>query len=174
MFRRIASTALFVTLTTTVPVMASDEVGATTPATTSTVAAPRLVIPEAPAASPSSASVSAESMTLLVGGSKSAARGGVLPSLYVGLASLNAYDAYTTVKGLAAGAKETNGLMARATATPLAVWAIKGGVTAGSIFVSERLWRSHHRAEAIGMMVASNALMAAVGARNTSVLRNQH
>ena len=101
------------------------------------------------------------------------ARGSLLPSLYVSLAGLNAYDAYSTVKGVAQGATESNGLMRGAAGTPVAVLAIKGGVTAGSILVAERLWRSGRRAQAIGMMIASNAVMAAVGAHNNSVLRNQ-
>lgn len=104
---------------------------------------------------------------------RAASRGAFLPSLYVGLAGLNAYDAYTTTKGVARGATESNGLLRGAAGSPAAIWAIKGGVTAGSILLSERLWRSGHRAQAIGMMVAANSVMAAVGARNSSVLRNQ-
>jgi hypothetical protein len=100
-------------------------------------------------------------------------RGSLLPALYVGLAGLNAYDAYTTTKGVSAGANESNALLRAAAGSPAAIWAIKGGVTAGSILLSERLWRSGHRAQAIGMMVAANSVMAVVGARNQAVVRNQ-
>jgi hypothetical protein len=51
--------------------------------------------------------------------------------------------------------------------------AVKGGVTAGSIVLAEKLWRSGHRAQAIGMMIASNAMMAAVGVRNSHVIAGQ-
>ena len=100
-------------------------------------------------------------------------RGTLLLSLYVSLAGLNAYDAYSTTKGYSAGATETNSLLRAAASRPAVVWAIKGGITAGSIIVAERLWRTHHRVHAIGMMVLTNSLMAVVAARNSSVLRNQ-
>jgi len=53
------------------------------------------------------------------------------------------------------------------------MWAIKGRVTAGAVLVSERLWRSGHRAQAIGMVVASNVVMTVVGAHNQRVLGHQ-
>jgi hypothetical protein len=101
-----------------------------------------------------------------------AGRGGMLSSLYVGLASLNAFDAYSTMKGVRTtlGA-EANPLLRGAAKTPAALWLVKGGVTAGSIVVAERLWRSHHRTQAIAMMVVSNGVMAMVAAHNASVLR---
>jgi hypothetical protein len=99
-------------------------------------------------------------------------RGAMLPALYAGLASLNAYDAYTTSRAVSAGvATEANPLLHGAVHNSLALWAIKGGVTAGSIVLAEHLWRTHHRAQAVAMMVVSNGVMAAVAARNTSVLR---
>jgi hypothetical protein len=100
-------------------------------------------------------------------------RGAALPSLYVSLAGLNAVDAYTTMKGLSGGATEANPLMKTITKNPAAFLAVKGGVTAGSILVAERLWRKGRRAQAIAVMVVSNGVMAAVAARNVSVLRQQ-
>src|SRR5437667_5340415 len=41
----------------------------------------------------------------------SASRGAVLPALYISLAGLQAYDAYSTVTGVRRGAVEANGLM---------------------------------------------------------------
>jgi hypothetical protein len=89
------------------------------------------------------------------------------------LAGLNAVDAYTTMKGLSRGATEANPLMKTLTQHPAAFLAVKGGVTAGSILVAERLWRKGRRAQAVAVMVVSNGVMAAVAARNVSVLRQQ-
>jgi hypothetical protein len=98
-------------------------------------------------------------------------RGALLPSLYVSLAALNVYDAYSTRAGLARGAVEANRLMQGVAGNSAALWAVKGGTTAVSIFVAERLWRKHRRVEAIAVMVVSNGMMAAVAARNAAVLR---
>ena len=100
-------------------------------------------------------------------------RGGLLPALYVSLAGLNAFDAYSTSKGLALGAVESNSTMKGVAGNRAALWAVKGGVTASSIFVAERLWRSHHKPQAVAVMIVTNGMMAAVSARNASVLRQQ-
>jgi hypothetical protein len=97
-------------------------------------------------------------------------RGAVLPSLYVSLAGLNAYDAYATTAGLARGAAEANPLLRGVAGSPAALWAVKGGVTASSIVVAERLWRRNRKAAAIAVMAVSNGIMAAVAARNARVL----
>ena len=157
MFRTIASAFALVVLTATTPVFASDEILAT-----AVVAADKVA-----------ESVATEAPLAVMGIEKPVTRGSLLPSLYVSLAGLNAYDAITTLKGVSQGAAEANGLMRGAAGSPAAMWAIKGGVTAGSILMAEKMWRSGRRVQAIGMMVASNAVMAVVGARNTSVLRNQ-
>jgi hypothetical protein len=100
----------------------------------------------------------------------SPARGRILPALYVGLAGLNAFDAYSTLKGVKAGVgTESNPLLRGAANNPVALWAIKGGVTVGSVVFAERLWRAHRRTEAIAMMVVSNGVMAAVAAHNASI-----
>jgi hypothetical protein len=98
-------------------------------------------------------------------------RGALLPSLYVSLAGLNAFDAYSTMKGIGRGASEANPLMSGVAGNAAALWAVKGGVTAGSIVLAERLWRQNRKAAAIAVMVASNGVMATVAARNASVLR---
>jgi len=97
-------------------------------------------------------------------------RPGVLPVLYVSLAGLQAYDGYSTLTGVRRGAGETNGLMKNVAGNPAAMWAVKGGVTAASIVLSERLWKQNRKVAAIVTMVATNGLMAAVAARNASVL----
>jgi hypothetical protein len=102
-----------------------------------------------------------------------ATRGGLLPTLYVSLAALNALDAYTTSKGLSQGASESNPMMRAVVGNQATLWAVKGGATAGSIFLAERLWRNNRKAQAIAVMVATNGMMAAVSARNASVIRQQ-
>jgi len=100
-------------------------------------------------------------------------RGALLPALYVSLASLNAFDAYATSRGIALGAAESNPMMKAVAGSPAGVWAVKTSVTAGSIVVAERLWRQHHRPQAIAVMLISNGMMAFVAARNASVLHQQ-
>jgi hypothetical protein len=98
-------------------------------------------------------------------------RGALLPVLYVGLGGLNAFDAFTTTRGLAAGrAVEGNPIVGGFAGKPAAMWAVKGGATFASVFIAERLWRRQHRAQAIAVMLVSNGMMAAVAMRNSSVL----
>jgi len=96
----------------------------------------------------------------------------VLPALYVSFAGLQAYDGYSTLRGVKNGAQESNALVGGLASKPAAFWAIKGGSTALSIYMAERLWRNNHRAEAIVTMVVANGVMAAIAARNTAVLRS--
>lgn len=106
-----------------------------------------------------------------VGASQAASRGGLLPALYVSLAGLNVFDAYTTRTGLSRGAVESNPVLHGVAGNSAALFAVKGGTTAASIFFAERLWRQHRRAEAIAVMVVSNGIMAGVAGRNASILR---
>jgi hypothetical protein len=101
-------------------------------------------------------------------------RGGLLPSLYVGLIALQAYDGYSTSRGLKHGAIESNTFLRRMAANPTALWAVKGGATFVSIYMAERLWRQNHRGRAVALMVITNGLMAAVALNNASVLRSQN
>jgi len=100
-------------------------------------------------------------------------RGAVLPTLYVSLAGLQAYDVYATTTGLRRGAVEANGVMKNVAGNPAAMWAVKAGVTTATIVIAEQLWKQHRRTAAIVTMIASNGLMAVVAARNASVLRAQ-
>jgi len=100
-------------------------------------------------------------------------RGGVLPSLYVGLVALEVYDGYSTSQGLENGAVESNRLVQGLADNPTALWAVKAGATFVSIYMAERLWRKNHRGRAIALMVVTNGLMAAVALNNASVLRTQ-
>jgi hypothetical protein len=99
-----------------------------------------------------------------------ATRGSALPVLYTGLASLNAFDAYSTLNGVSRGAREANPLLRGAAGHPAALWTIKGATTITSIALAEREWRHHHRARAITYMVIANGAMAAVAVRNAKML----
>jgi hypothetical protein len=98
-------------------------------------------------------------------------RGGLLPALYVSYAALNAFDAYSTTKGLKRGAVEGNLLMRGVAGQTATMWATKAGVTAGSIAVAERLWRADRKKAAIATMLIANGVTGFVAARNASVLR---
>lgn len=98
-------------------------------------------------------------------------RGAALPALYISLTALNAFDAFSTTKALSSGSGvEANPLMGKATGNSAAVWAIKGAVTASTIFAAERLWKNHQRGQAIAVMLVSNGVMAVVAAQNARVL----
>lgn len=101
------------------------------------------------------------------------ARGSLLPALYVGLAGLNAFDAYTTTRGVSLGAAESNPVLKGVATHGAAMWAVKGGVTAGSVFMAERLWRKKNKAGAVAVMLASTGMMAIVAAHNVSVIQQQ-
>jgi hypothetical protein len=97
-------------------------------------------------------------------------RPSVLPALYIGSAALQAFDVYSTLTALKAGASEGNPVMKSATANPIAFIGIKATVTVASIMAAERMWRGHNRIGAIAVMAASNGLMALVAAHNASVM----
>lgn len=98
-------------------------------------------------------------------------RGSLLPTLYVSFSVLNALDAHSTTTGVRRGAMEANPMMRGIAGNPAATWAVKGGVTAATILVAERLWRQNRRASAVAVMIISNGMMAVVAARNASVLQ---
>lgn len=97
-------------------------------------------------------------------------RPSVLPVLYVSLAALQGFDAYSTTTGLSRGAQEGNPMMRGVAGNSAAFWAVKAGSTAASIWFAERLWKTN-RVGAIVTMVAVNSMMASVAARNASVLK---
>jgi Domain of unknown function (DUF5658) len=93
----------------------------------------------------------------------------VLPPLYAGFAALQVFDGYTTTHGVQAGAEEANPLLDPFAGNEAAIWALKAGVTAVAIVAAEQLWRRHHRAQAIAVMVVSNTVMGVVAAHNATV-----
>ncbi len=97
-------------------------------------------------------------------------RPSLLPSLYLGSAALQGYDAYSTLTVLKHGGVEANPLMKNITKSPIAFVALKATVAATSIMAAEKMWKSGNRIGAIGVMIASNAAMGFVAANNARVL----
>jgi hypothetical protein len=94
----------------------------------------------------------------------------IVPSLYVSLAVLQAFDGYSTLRGVRNGAREANPIIGHAAGRPMAIWTLKAASTATTIYCAERLWRTHRRRQAITLLVAANAMMGAIAAHNASIL----
>jgi hypothetical protein len=97
-------------------------------------------------------------------------RPSLLPTMYATSAFLQGYDAFSTLKALKSGGREANPVMQSLVQHPAAFIAVKAGITTASIMAAEQLWKGNHRFGAIGLMVASNAMMGAVAAHNSRVL----
>lgn len=93
-----------------------------------------------------------------------------LPALYAASAFLQGYDTYSTMKALKGGAREVNPFMQQVVKSPVAFIAVKASVTTASVMAAEQLWKNNHRAGAIGLMIASNAMMGMVAAHNARVI----
>jgi len=88
--------------------------------------------------------------------------------LYVSFAALQALDAHSTLQAIDNGHGEGNPLVGTFTTTPGAMVGLKLASTAGTIYLTERLWRKH-RGAAIALMIAVNGAYAAVVAHNYRV-----
>jgi len=102
-----------------------------------------------------------------------ATRPSALPAMYVSLAGLQAYDGYSTTRGVKNGATEANPLVGSLASQPAAFWTVKALSTVTTIYFAEQLWRQHKRGQAIMAMVVANAVMGAVAAHNMSVVRSR-
>ena len=100
-------------------------------------------------------------------------RPAILPPLYVGLAALQVYDGYSTIRGVREGNRETNPLVGGLAERPVVLWSLKAATTALSIYLAEQQWRQHHRKQAIVTMIVANGVMGAVAARNASRLASR-
>jgi hypothetical protein len=100
---------------------------------------------------------------------KPASRPRALPALYISLASLQAFDAYSTVHGLSGGAQESNPLMQHIAGNTLGFIALKAATAAVPMILAERMWK-HNKVGAIALMVVANGVSAAVAANNAQVL----
>ena len=113
---------------------------------------------------------SAAAPTIPVSTAMASPRPDIIPSLYVSLAALQAYDGYSTIRGIRNGAREVNPIVGNAAGQPIAMWTLKAASTATTIYYAERLWRQHRRGQAITLLVVANAMMGAVAAHNASVI----
>lgn len=100
---------------------------------------------------------------------KPASRPRALPALYVSLAVLQAFDAYSTVRGLSSGAQEGNPIMQHVAQNTAGFVALKAATAVVPMVLAERMWK-HNKVGAIALMVAANGVAAAVGANNARVL----
>jgi hypothetical protein len=89
---------------------------------------------------------------------------GLLP-LYAGFGVLQALDAHSTIRAVGAGRTEANPLVAPFANRPGLMIGVKAAAAAGTIALSERLWR-RHRVAAVTLMIVANAGYAAVVAHN--------
>jgi hypothetical protein len=163
MFRTSAATLILMLLTSVAPVTAADRVGTTDDSATQTPIVAFLTVPPS----------NVNGLLPPLYAQREPSRGAVLPALYVSLAGLNAFDAYSTSRGVSSGAAEANPTIRPFAGNRAALWAVKGGVTAATITIADRLWRKNRRVQAVAVMVVSNGLAAAVAARNVSVIRRQ-
>jgi hypothetical protein len=92
-------------------------------------------------------------------------RPAVLGPMYISFTALQVLDIHSTLRAPDFGAREGNPLVGGLLASPPAFVASKAAMTAGLIYVSERLRRRHPRA-AVLMMIGVNSAYAAVVTRN--------
>jgi hypothetical protein len=90
--------------------------------------------------------------------------------LYISLAALQWGDAASTRRGLEAGGREANPLMAPIVGSTTGLFALKAGVSATMIYATERLWKQN-RTAAVLMLVVTNLGYAAVVSHNLAIAR---
>ena len=95
-----------------------------------------------------------------------------LVGLYVSLAGMQVLDIASTHRALEAGAVEANPMMAPFARSPLALAAMKAGVTSATIFATERMWKTNRKA-ALLTMIALNATYGAIAVHNYRVAAGQ-
>ena len=99
-------------------------------------------------------------------------RPGSLSQLYASWIGLQAYDTYSTLAGVGRGGTETNPFVSGLTNNRAMFIAAKASMTLVTVGVAEQMWREHHPGRAVALMIVSNGVMAAVAARNASVLHS--
>jgi hypothetical protein len=92
-----------------------------------------------------------------------------LLALYASQIALQALDAHSTYSAIGHGAQEANPLMKGVVGNKGAMMAVKAGVAAGTIFLSEKMWRRGNRAGALATMLVVNSVTAMVVAHNYRV-----
>jgi hypothetical protein len=98
-------------------------------------------------------------------------RPAALMPMYVSTAALQGMDYMTTRKAISTGqGTEANPVMQSVVGNNAAFLAVKAGTVAGTIWMSEKLWK-RNRVAAIALMAGVNGAMAAVVSHNMSALR---
>jgi hypothetical protein len=92
-----------------------------------------------------------------------------LMGLYASFATLQALDVASTRMALTAGGVEANPLISRLAGSPVALTAVKAGVTGAMIYASERMWKKNRKA-AVLTMIGLNAAYGVVVAHNYGVV----
>ena len=95
---------------------------------------------------------------------------GLLRGMYVTFAALQVLDAKSTSRALAYGGREANPIMKSITSHRGTLMAVKVGVAASTIWLTQRVARKN-RVGAIIMMAALNSVYATVVAHNYGVAR---
>lgn len=99
-------------------------------------------------------------------------RSTMLPALYVGYGTLQAFDLYTTSQALKVGAREKNPVLAPVARNLVVMSVIKAASTASVIYFTERV-RKRNRTAAVVLMVALNGTVAVLAVRNARTARRQ-
>lgn len=94
-------------------------------------------------------------------------RPAALPVLYGSLVVMQGLDFYTTRRGLALGARESNPLIRNG--NPATTIALKAASTGVTILIAEKMWR-RNRTGAIALMAATNLVFGAVVSNNVRVI----
>jgi hypothetical protein len=97
-------------------------------------------------------------------------RSAALLPLYASFVVLQVLDMHSTRYALDRGAVEGNPAVKGLTGTTVGMAAVKAAGTAGVIFVNEKL-RTKNKAAAVGMMIATNSMMAWVVQHNYRCVR---
>jgi hypothetical protein len=92
-------------------------------------------------------------------------RPAILPALYVSFAALQALDAHSTLAAVGAGRNEANPALKGIVDQPGAFLAVKVAATAGTLYLTERLWKKH-RGAAVALMLVANGTYALIVANN--------
>jgi hypothetical protein len=92
-------------------------------------------------------------------------RPAALPALYASFAVLQGLDAHSTLTAVGAGGREVNPAVRELVARPASFVAAKIAATAGTLYLTERLWK-RHRVGAVVLMAALNVTYGAIVAHN--------
>lgn len=96
---------------------------------------------------------------------RSRPRPGVLLPLYLSFGALQVADAYSTLRAVGAGATELNPVFRQAVHRPAAFVALKAGMAASTVLLTEK-FRASHPTGAVVLMVVLNSVYATLVTHN--------